>query len=79
MSPNTATRTPTIVVTDAYLQHFTAQKGIARFGHSINDRGSVQSNHLLEVDVSAIDAVYGQTEELDRECFPSKDLETQRG
>jgi len=65
-SPNTATRPPTIVVTDTRLQFLlTTQRGIAWVGHNIDDHNSVQSNHLLEVDVSAIitiDIVHGQTE-----------------
>jgi len=66
MPPNTAARPPTIVVTDTRLQFLlTAQGGIARVGHNVNDHNSVQSNHLLKVDVSAIitiDIVHGQTE-----------------
>jgi len=53
-------------VTDACLQFLTpTQRGVARVGHDVNDRNSIQPNHLLEVHVSAVipvDVVHGQTE-----------------
>ena len=66
MSLNTAIMLPTIVVTDACLQLLLVIKsGVARVGHHVDDRNSVQTNHLLKVDVSTIisvDVVHGQTE-----------------
>lgn len=66
MSLNHAIIPLTVVVTDACLQFLlSVQSGVAWVGHDVNDHNSVQSNHLLKVDVSAIisvDVVHGQTE-----------------
>ena len=56
----------TIVVTDTRLQLLLPdQRGIARVGHNIDNRNSIQSDHLLKVDVPAIisvDIVHRQAE-----------------
>ena len=53
-------------MTDAGLQFLaTTQRSVARIGDDVNDRNSIQSNHLLEVHISAIipvDVVHRQTE-----------------
>ena len=62
MSLNAAVISPTIVMTDTRLQ-FLLPAQVAWIGHDINNRNSVQPNHLLKVDVSTIisvDIVHGQ-------------------
>jgi len=66
MSQRAAIALPTIVVTNTRLQFLLpGQRGIARVGHNIDDRNSIQPDHLLKVDVPAIisvDVVHRQTE-----------------
>ena len=56
----------TVVVTDTRLQFLLpGQRGIARVRHNIDDRNSIQPNHLLKVDVPTIisvDIVHRQAE-----------------
>jgi hypothetical protein len=56
----------TIVVADECLQLFLpCQTGVARVGHNVDDRDSIQSNHLFKVDVStfiSVDVVHGKSE-----------------
>ena len=66
MSLNTTTILPTIVVTDTRLQLLLlAQSGVAWVRHNVDDHNSVQPNHLLKINVSAvipINVVHRQTE-----------------
>ena len=55
---------PTIVMTDTCLQ-FLLPAQVAWIGHDVDNRNSVQPNHLLKIDVPTIisvDIVHGQTE-----------------